>query len=163
MPLDNQQPQFGNDVKKIITHWENNIINQRLVYQIFHQFHKPRQWLSATIDQYLATNNMFLLPPPKAGKTYVDVRGGFGTVARRSKAQTLRKYMNYIMNSKGWMLSTTLTSRPGDNRNYDGVTNADHYGKSSNTENPKEFIYYVIANKTNTTKINPIVSNNLDD
>ena len=153
MPIDNQFPQFGPDIKKIIISWKPTIINQRNVYIIFHSFHKSREWLSATIDKWLNHWHMYLLmdtisTKENNAKLYKDARGGFGTVARRAKAQTIRKYMNYIMQAQQWSISTTKSSSSRSRYDYLPFTYGmyDNY-KPDHVHYDRTKFYYVTKKK----------------
>jgi endoglucanase Acf2 len=65
---------------------------------------------------------MFIIhQEPQPGKKQVtDNRGGFGTVARRAKAQTIRKYMSFLYKNQNWMIATTSSSKK--NRDYHIIT-----------------------------------------
>jgi hypothetical protein len=126
MPSNNQSPKLHKDLKQIIATWSSNVnLYQRLIYIIFHKFHKERNWLSTVVDKFLKANNMYLLPytATEKKKVYTNDRGGFGVVARRAKAQTIRTYMNFLYKNQVWMIATTLSSKK--NRDYTKVTAAE--------------------------------------
>lgn len=145
-PHDNQLPQFGPDIRRIIATWSNTKENQRLVYTLFHHFHRERMWLCATVDKYLYNWNMFLYPEvvTKKKKKF-DTRGGWGTVARRSKSQELRKYMNCLINAQDWNISTTKTSSAECENHYSEVSYGEYYSFS----HPKkdDTLFWVVTRK----------------
>jgi hypothetical protein len=164
-PHDNQTPQFGPDMKRIMKDWSNTIENQRIVFTIFHSFHISRRWLSATVDKYLLNWNMFLYPDDTITdkkKQYSDNRGGWGTVARRAKAQTLRKYMNYIMNTQGWMISTTKSARKESSHHYTVVTYGEYYNQIVNHPQKDKTLFYVVTKKNIMTEQRLTLGKNLD-
>lgn len=149
MPGTNQFPMLQKDLKQIIKSWSSNThIFQRLIYMIFHQFHKDRKWLSHVVDKFLASNNMFLIPYTAIGtkKVYADYRGGFGVVARRAKAQTIRMYMNFLYKSQVWMIATTLSSQK--NRDYNFVRGADFDPEMKTEKKRNAILYYVVTPST---------------
>jgi hypothetical protein len=109
---------------------------------------------------------MYLLPPIKVEgnttKVYKDDRGGFGTVARRAKAQTLRKYMSYIMKSQQWMISKTNCSRSGGKHRYTKFTHGKYYNYPVNHPDYDLTMFYVVTLKSNTIQETNVLSNNID-
>lgn len=90
--------------------------NAEMVYLVFHQFHRDRNWLSGTVDSWLAENRMKLMPAPKptvaeteekTQKTYTSDRGGFGVVGRQAKAQAMGKFMDRMLSKAKWNIQTT--------------------------------------------------------
>ena len=82
VPRTLQYPRLPKDIMKILSTYDNTPENQRLVYMIFHQFHRTRTWLAKTIDAFFQNNNMRLLSNVRVEnkKLYNESRGGFGTV-----------------------------------------------------------------------------------
>ena len=60
MPSNNQYPILHKDMMEIISVWTANTqLYQRLIYMIFHQFHKSRKWLSTVVDKFLFDSLLF--------------------------------------------------------------------------------------------------------
>lgn len=136
------------DMKHAITRLECNEQNARLVYEVFHQFHRKRQWLADVVDAWFAKEKMELIAPavvPVVDTTETTVeqrkrprehscdRGGFGTVGRNAKSQVCRGIMDYMFKSTGWAISTK--KRPGIHNLY--TERRDEGGN----------IYYIVTKK----------------
>ena len=91
---------------------------------------------------------MYIIEPATTvvKKKYTDNRGGFGTVARRAKAQTIRKYMSFLYKQQKWMIATTLSSRK--NRKYHKVTAGDFDNTIVNVKKRDARLYYVVLPST---------------
>jgi hypothetical protein len=151
IPSTNQFPLLHKDMMEIISYWTASAtLYQRLLYIIFHKFHKEQGWLSSVVDSFLLLNNMFIIyQPPQPGKKKVtDNRGGFGTVARRAKAQTIRKYMSFLYKHQNWMIATSFASKK--NRDYHIVTAGEFDNTITNEKKRNARLYYVVLPSTAT-------------
>jgi hypothetical protein len=103
---------------------------------------------------------MYLYPEvPGIKKKKYDTRGGWGTVARRSKSQELRKYMSCLFNAKGWCISTTKSSNRACKNIYRPVTYGEYYDNMENDPTKDETLFWVI---TKGTSLPRVTNNNIN-
>ena len=87
--------------------------NATMVYNVFHKFHRVRQWLTIVIDCWLKKNQMTLMKEAKNGsRSYDTERGNFTIVGREAKAQAVRSFMAPLMKKQGWCVQTTRKKAP---------------------------------------------------
>ena len=171
-PETNVTPVTPKDMNKILNSLPCTPENGKLVYLVFHEFHRDRNWLSHAVDLWFIDQKMKLLPAvvhheegKKPTKAYRSDRGGFGVVARQAKSQALGRMMQPMLKKAGWCIATTKhtstktalhykelqISMDGDKQKTAGATcyvvtedkkKADIVGKSSATE--KVFVISII-------------------
>ena len=103
---------------------EGSIVNETIVYMVCHHFHHQRQWLSDTVDAWLAKEKMRVVMPDDGTdkKKLVDgrvvqgreshyCRGGFGAFARHVKAEIVKGLMRNMLAGAGWCIATKDNSK----------------------------------------------------
>ena len=112
------------DFRNILNELECTPDNQRLVFELVHQFHKDRHWLANAIDKWFLKEGMCLMPQQKAkfvnGKRTrlcPTDRGGFSAVARSAKSQVVAGLMVPMLRNAGW--SVALTKGQSKKNNYE--------------------------------------------
>ena len=124
MPGKASFPHTIQDFRKILNELTSTPDNERMVFELVHQFHKDRHWLAAAIDQWFDNEGMVLLPQQKPkfvnGKrtrTCPTDRGGFSAVARSAKSAVVGSLMSPMLCNAGWSIS--LTKGQGKNHSYE--------------------------------------------
>ena len=107
-------PVTPSDFKKILRWLINNPRNQKMVYDVFHKFHRDRFWIADAVDKWFEHEKMMLegevriqKENGKCAKFVATDRGGFTAVARAVKAQLVKSYMLHMLRNAGWCIATT--------------------------------------------------------
>ena len=104
MPSNNQSPLLHKDMMEIISVWSpNTTMYQRLIYMIFHQFHKSRKWLSTVVDKFLHENNMYIIEPTTAVAVKKNIQIIEEALVQLLEEQKHKRYVNichFYTNSK---------------------------------------------------------------
>ena len=107
-------PVTPRDFKKILRWLSNNPMNQKMVYDVVHKFHRDRFWIANAVDKWFEREKMMLegevriqKENGKCAKFFATDRGGFTAVARAVKAQLVKSYMLHMLQNAGWCIATT--------------------------------------------------------
>ena len=107
-------PVTPSDFKKILRWLINNPRNQKMVYDVFHKFHRDRFWIADAADKWFEREKMMLegevqiqKENGKCAKFFATDRGGFTAIARAVKAQLVKSYILHMLRNAGWCIATT--------------------------------------------------------
>ena len=107
-------PVTPSDFKKILRWLINSRRNQKMVYDVFHKFHRDRFWMANAVDKWFKREKMMLegevriqKENGKCAKFFATYRGGFTAVAQAVKAQLVKSYMLHMLRNAGWCIATT--------------------------------------------------------
>ena len=146
-------PVTPSDFKKILRWLINNPRNQKMVYDVFHKFHRDRFWIADAVDKWFEGEKMMLegevriqKENGKCAKIFVTDRGGFTAIARAVKAQLVKSYMLHMLRNAGWCIATTYRKTETTKTVYTKIKLPDckdHYyvvTMSSKQSSPKQCI-----------------------
>ena len=99
------------DLKRALSTLQNTPENHKLVYHVFYEFHKDRDWSAETIDKWLLSKRMKLQPKENNGdRDYIMSRGGFTAVARHAKSNIIAVFKDNLLKAQGWCIASSLPS-----------------------------------------------------
>ena len=142
-------PVSPTDIKRSFGRLQLNEVNQDVVYEVAHKFHRDRTWLAKKIDMWFVQENMELMDatpvePGDSGskkhKTYHQARGSFGVVARAGKSQAVTALMDHMLSKAGWCLATANQK-----------SKEKEYGSKLFAKGNKKHFYYVVKQKESAT------------
>ena len=153
------------DIKTALSTLQNTPENQRLVYDIFFDFHRDRSWISNTIDKWMVSRKMKLKPPENIGKKiYRDNRGGFTAVARHAKSNMIALFKENLYKAQKWCIASSLPSTKAMKNTPKKYTKVTIMDPIKLDRSPPKIYYVVTPNDDNdTTKLSSKIKANIDE
>jgi hypothetical protein len=157
------------DLKAAISTLQNTPENNELVYKIFNDFHKDRDWMANCIDRWMYESKMNLEPQVNEGKKlYPTNRGGFSAVARHAKSNINALFKDNLYKAQNWCLASSLPSTKAQKTDPKTYTPATIEIAVGDNLPPKVITYYVVtpptinANAASATRVNADISQFVD-
>lgn len=134
------------DMRNAIVLLPNNPESHRIVFEVFHEFHRDRSWSSTVIDEWLEINNAILAPRPpeeelEDKRFHTNQRGGFSVVVRQIKSDLVGGFMKKLYRENGWCITTSNSETDGT-RKYVPVM-----GPKPKKRSEKQKVLYYVAIK----------------